>query len=80
MAFGTVPLVTPDVAVASYMEPLIENVHYILVKDPEELKQKVASIDKEQWTKMSFACYEWYQQNVHSKNCWKNMIEKIIYS
>ena len=80
MAFGTVPIVTPDVTVASYMDPLIENVHYILVKDPEELKQKVVSIDKEHWTKMSAACYEWYQQNVHSKNCWKNMIENILYA
>ena len=80
MAFGTVPIVTPDVTVASYMEPLIENVHYILAKEPEDLKQKVASIDKEQWTKMSAACYEWYQRNVHSKNCWINMIENILYT
>lgn len=80
MAFGTVPIVTPEVTVSSYMEPLIENVHYILVKTPDELKQKVASIDKEQWSKMSSACYEWYQRNVHSKNCWVNMIEQIIYS
>ena len=79
MAFGTVLIVTPEVTVSSYMEPLIENVHYILVKTPDELKQKVASIDKEQWSKMSTACYEWYQRNVHSKNCWKNMIEHILY-
>ena len=80
MAFGTVPIVTPEVNVSSYMEPLIENTHYILVNNPEELKQKVASINKEQWTKMSTACYEWYQRNVHSKNCWKNMIEHILYT
>lgn len=79
MAFGTVPIVTPEVTVSSYMDPLIENVHYILVKTPDELKKKVASIDKEQWSKMSTACYEWYQRNVHSKNCWKNMIEHILY-
>lgn len=79
MAFGTVPIVTPEVSISSYMEPLIENKHYILVKTPEELKQKVASIDKEQWVNMSLACYEWYQRNVHSKNCWKNMIERILY-
>ena len=79
MAFGTVPIVTPYVTVSSYMEPLIENTHYILVKNPEELKEKVANIDEEQWTKMSLACCEWYQRNVHSKNCWKNMIEHILY-
>ena len=79
MAFGTVPIVTPEVTVSSYMEPLIENTHYILVKTPEELKEKMANINNEQWTKMSIACYEWYQRNVHSKNCWKNMIEHILY-
>ena len=79
MAFGTVPIVTPEVTVSSYMEPLIENTHYILVKTPEELKEKMANINNEQWTKMSTACYEWYQRNVHSKNCWKNMIEHILY-
>ena len=79
MAFGTVPIVTPEVTTSSYMEPLIENTHYILVKTPEELKHKIASIDKEQWSKMSTACYEWYQRNVHSKNCWKYMIEHILY-
>ena len=80
MAFGTVPIVTPEVNVSSYMEPLIENTHYILVKTSDELKQKVAAINKEQWTKMSTACYEWYQRNVHSKNSWKNMIGHILYT
>jgi glycosyltransferase involved in cell wall biosynthesis len=79
MAFGTVPIVTPEVTVSSYMEPLVENTHYISVKDPKELKEKLASIDQEQWTKMSKSCYELYQKNVHSKNCWKNMIEYILY-
>jgi hypothetical protein len=79
MAFGTVPIVTPEVTVSSYMEPLIENTHYILAKDTKELKEKVASINQEQWTTMSKSCYEWYQRNVHSKNCWKNMIENILY-
>ena len=79
MAFGTVPIVTPEVTVSSYMEPLIENTHYILVKNSDELKQKIANIDEEHWTKMSKACYDWYQRNVHSKNCWKNMIQHILY-
>lgn len=79
MAFGTVPIVTPEVSVSSFMEPLIENVHYIKATTPEELKQNILSINKEQWSKMSSACYEWYQRNVHSNNCWKNMIEYILY-
>ena len=80
MAFGTIPIVTPEVSVTSYMEPLIENTHYIKVTTPEELKEKVSTIiTQDQWTNMSSACYEWYQRNVDSKNCWKNMIENILY-
>jgi glycosyltransferase involved in cell wall biosynthesis len=79
MAFGTVPIVTPEVSVSSYMETLIEDIHYILVRTPEELKEKISNINEEQWTNMSKSCYEWYQRNVHSKNCWKNMVENILY-
>ena len=79
MAFGTIPIVTPEVSVTSYMEPLIENTHYIKVTTPTELKEKIACIGEDQWTKMSSACYEWYQRNVDSKKCWKNMIENILY-
>ena len=79
MAFGTVPVVTPEVSVESYMNPLIEDIHYIKVKSPEELKEKIENINIEQWKQMSSACYEWYQRNVYSKKCWKNMIEHIIY-
>ena len=79
MAFGTIPIVTPEVSVTSYMEPLIENTHYIKVTTPAELKEKIACIEEDQWTKMSKGCYEWYQRNVDSKNCWKNMIENILY-
>jgi hypothetical protein len=79
MAFGTIPIVTPEVSVSSYMETLIEDIHYILVRTPEELKEKISNINEEQWTNMSKSCYEWYQRNVHSKNCWKNMVENILY-
>ena len=79
MAFGTVPLITPEVSVKSYMEPLIENKHYIYVENPEELKTKLGQVREEDWNVMSQACYEWYQKNVHSTQCWNNMIEHILY-
>ena len=79
MAFGTVPIMTPGVTVDSFMEPLIENVHYIKVAKPSEVPTKLASITEVQWTEMSEACYEWYQRNVYSKNCWNNMITHILY-
>lgn len=79
MAFGTVPIVTPEVCISSFMEPPNENIHYISVKSPEELKTKLANIDPDQWAQMSSACYEWYQRNIHSKNCWENMIQNLLY-
>ena len=79
IAFGTIPIVTPEVSIESYMEPLIENTHYILVKNPSEFKEKINNMDENKWNEMSKECYEWYQRNVYSKNCWNNMIENILY-
>lgn len=79
MAFGTVLIVTPKVSVSSFLEPLIEGTHYIYVTSPNEIKEKLEAITEEKWNQMSKSCYEWYQRNVHSKNCWKNMISKILY-
>ena len=79
MAFGTIPVITPEVSIESYMEPLIENIHYLRVNNSSEFKQKISEMDENKWNKMSKACYEWYQRNVYSKNCWNNMIENILY-
>lgn len=79
MAFGTVPLITPNVTIESYSDPLIENIHYIFVNNPNELKNKVETITQEQWEFMSDNCCKWYQKNIHSSNCWNNMINYILY-
>lgn len=79
MAFGTIPVITPEVSIESYMDPLIENIHFIRVNNSNEFKQTISEIDETKWNKMSKACYEWYQRNVYSKNCWNNMIENILY-
>ena len=79
MAFGTVLIVTPEVSISSFLEPLVEGTHYIYVTSPNEIKEKLEVITEEKWNQMSKSCYEWYQQNVHSKNCWENMISRILY-
>jgi len=79
MAFGTIPIVTPDVNVNSYMDPLVENTHYTLVTTPDKIIETIRKIDEEQWTKMSMNCREWYMRNVHSEHCWNNMIEHVLY-
>ena len=79
MAFGTVPLIAPGVTIESYYDPPRENIHYIRVASPEEAREKMSRITEDEWTKMSLACYEWYQRNVHSDNCWRTMIEYLLY-
>jgi len=79
MAFGTVPIVTDGVTTDSYIEPLVENIHFIKVSSPDNIRFKIGEITEEKWNKMSKACYEWYQRNVFSKNAWTNMIEYILY-
>jgi len=78
MAFGTVPVVTPEVSIKDYMDSPVENVHYLRVNSPEQLKEKVSNVSQEKWEEMSKACFEWYQRNVHSDNCWENMVSTIL--
>lgn len=80
MGWGTVPIITPDVNISSYMEPLIENIHYVYGENPEKLTEKIKLINENKWKEMSDSCHQWYMRNVHSSNCWKNMISKILYS
>jgi hypothetical protein len=79
MAFGTVPIITPEVSIKSYIEPLQEDIHYIFVNNPDELNNKLKNITQKQWEKMSNMCFNWYQNNVHSKNCWNTTINYILY-
>ena len=79
MAFGTIPIVTEEVTITSYMDPPIENVHYICVKNTQEFKEKLEKMNEKKWKIMSKLCYEWYQRNIHSKTCWKHKIENILY-
>ena len=79
MAFGTVPIITSEVSIDSYMDPPQENKHYIRCNTPENLKEILSNISKEKWEIMSNNCYEWYQRNVHSKNGFKNFLSNILY-
>lgn len=78
IAFGTVPLVTPEVSINSYSDPLVENTHYILINDPSEVNEKIKDIDQTEWNRMSSACLIWYYNNVHSDNCWNNMLRELL--
>jgi len=79
MSLGTVPIITPEVCIDSFLHPPQEGVHYIRINHPGELKEKLKKISKEEWEKMSEACMEWYQTNAHSKNAWLLTIQTILY-
>tara|TARA_Y100000389_G_scaffold204655_1_gene258626 strand:- start:16168 stop:18519 length:2352 start_codon:yes stop_codon:yes gene_type:complete len=79
MGFGTVPIITENVSINSYINSPIENIHYIYVEKPEDLKEKLKNITEEEWKIMSKNCTEWYMKNVHSTNSWKLTIDFLFY-
>jgi hypothetical protein len=80
MAFGTVPIITQEVDIKSYINPPQENIHFIRVSNPDEYKEKIKNISEEKWRNMSNACIDWYENNVNSKNAWNTTISSILYN
>lgn len=80
MAFGTVPIITPEVEIKCYINPPQENIHFIRVSNPDEYKEKIKNISQEKWSNMSNACMDWYENNVNSKNAWNTTISSILYN
>ena len=75
MGLGTVPLITPDVEIESYLDPPKEDTHYIRVTKPEEIKEKIQKISKEKWEEMSSACVDWFNR----QKSWNTTITGILY-
>jgi hypothetical protein len=80
MGMGTVPIITKDVNINSYINPPIEDKHYIYVENPNKLKEKLKNITEEKWKEMSNNCVKWYMENIHSSVSWKLTIENIFYN
>ena len=79
MAWGTVPIITNDVCIKSYINPPKEGEHYIRAYDREDMKRKMNNIGRERWDKMSNNCIKWYKENVNSENSWNTTIKYILY-
>lgn len=69
MAFGTVPVVAPDVDMHNYVNAPQDGIHYIRLKsfNPEEAKAIVDSIEEEEWSRMSSCAREWWKQNASAE-------------
>lgn len=75
MGVGTVPIVTPDVEMDSYLHPPKEGVHYIRVSKPEEIPDKIKGISRDKWQEMSRACIDWFNASLR----WDTTIRGILY-
>ena len=75
MGQGTVPIVTDEVAISSYIDSPKENVHYIKVSRPDEIPNAIKAITETEWTKMSNACVEWFERT----QTWDHTISHILY-
>jgi hypothetical protein len=67
MAMGCVPIVDKEVDMESYGSPPVENVHYLRVRNPDDVIQTIQAVSEEDWTRMSTACRDWWRQNVSCK-------------
>jgi hypothetical protein len=77
MALGTVPIVSESVSM-DYNDSLVEGIHYIRVKDPNDVSRCISEVSETQWDGMSVACREWYMKNVYSINALDNFIRDIF--
>jgi len=71
LAMGTVPVVSADVDIKEYMEPLIHGVHVIKVSDPKDAVNKIGKITEAQWNSMSKAGFQWWQRNCSAQGSWE---------
>ena len=79
MGLGTIPIITNEVSINSYMDPPRENQHYIRCDDPVKLKTIISKITEKEWQLMSNECILWYEKNVHSKSSFKNFLNNVLY-
>jgi hypothetical protein len=77
MAHGTVPIVVDGCDVNNYHEPWIEGIHYIGVKTPEEVIEKISNVPKNEWEYMHNACRSWYERNASPMGSFK-LTEMLI--
>ena len=79
MALGIIPVVSQDINTSSFGVPLEENKHFIRFKNIENISQLINNTSPQERTSMSTECKNWYYQNIHSDNSYKNLLESIFF-
>lgn len=71
LAMGTVPIVTADVDIDNYAEPLINGIHVIRVSDKADAIDKIAyGMTEAKWAEMSEAGFQWWKRNCSVEGSW----------
>jgi len=77
MGMGVVPLFTREV-MTNYFNKLEQDVHYLLVDNPEHAKYVMENTSREQWEYISSNVIKWYEENCTPESIF-NITKKIIY-
>lgn len=77
LSVGTVLAITEGVNV-DYFNKLVENKHYVIVKNEQDIK-KLKNINKKEYSKMSRACSEWFDKNISPPGAYE-VTKKLIHS
>jgi glycosyltransferase involved in cell wall biosynthesis len=71
LAMGTVPIVTADVDIDNYDEPLQDGIHVIRVKDKADAINKIVyEMPEAKWAEMSEAGFQWWKRNCSVEGSW----------
>lgn len=68
LALGTVPLVTEGVCVTSFINPLVEGVHYLRVRNAGDLRRTVRTTPARKWDELSRNGVAWYARNCRAES------------
>lgn len=77
LAMGTVPIVTNDVDISNYAEPLLDGTHVICVSDHEDAMKKICEISEEKWLEMSEAGFQWWKRNCSIEGSWNKTFQLV---
>jgi len=75
---GVIPLITKDVCI-KYPEPLLENIHFLRINSPEDIKKCLKNFSKDRWEFMSYSGRRWYERNCSPRGSFE-ITEKIVSS
>jgi hypothetical protein len=77
LAMGTVPIVTNDVDISNYAEPLLDGTHVICVSDHEDAMKKICEISEENWLEISEAGFQWWKRNCSIEGSWNKTFQLV---